>query len=490
VQIVKPIILFLFILTILQTLVLTILPEVLAQENSIQRNIDLNGVWQRDDGAIVYITHTGSQVVATFKEEGTCSYFGVTYEPHRHEFFATIEDNQLIGKVYLCDLELNNVIPSPVGFDITDGGNQLIGNVNGEFRSYVRMSTPPTTEIGFLPGELQRFTSGYIGNPDTNKIMTPVAMGSFTATYLETSGVNPTLFFGALAGTLATIIGASSYAAVKNAHTKHIKLQEEKSEKQEERQKINVIRLAIEFGLEAIDRTGKRIAEIRQVPYDEDSIRIGQESKRVLEAIFESRQKLRKLQEATEFVKWCKDAKEDPDKIVSKISDDIIASLLDCIEPYFSYFLLDGITIETESNIIENRNNGNPNKEIADVENDKGKERNVQFNTKFALKPLEPFIKFTLLIDEIPTSSLSLIFIVQTDVNIKNAKLYSKANSGSKSNGSAKGITIEIEKMLIVLNLSFSRFVISHYLNNSIEMPISLGTKEFAIERAQLVLPQ
>jgi hypothetical protein len=493
-SLVKTGLLCLLIATALQTIILTSVPKALAQGNSLQNNVNLNGMWQREDGNVVYITHTFNQVISSFDPEGYCDVPGMENVQTTLDFSARIEGNQLIGEKNLCDpnINVNDVTLHPLQLIIRNDGNQLSGTYGDggvSTASYIRLSNPQETPITSLPSKVWKFTGWYLDDPNTDKLLTPVAAGTYAANYLNTSGINPTLFFIALGGTFAAIIGAGSYAAVKKAHTKHSKSQEKNSDKQEEQQKLHVIRLAIEFGLETIDRTGKRIQGIGQPPYDSDIIRVGQESKKALEAIFEGRQKLKKLQEATEFVNWCKDAKEDPDKIVSKISDDVIARFLDCIEPYFSYFLLDGLTIETESNMIENRNN-NPNKKIADPEKDKEKEKNVKFNAKFALKRLEPFIKFTLLIDEIPGSSLSLIFVIKTDVNIKNARLYSAANSGSHNNGGSEGLRMEIEKIVIVLNLSFSRFVISHYLSNSIEMPISLGTREFVIERARLVLPQ
>ena len=67
---------------------------------------------------------------------------------------------------------------------------------------------------------------------------------------------------------------------------------------------------------------------------------------------------------------------------------------------------------------------------------------------------------------------MKLIFLIDTNVRIKNAKVYS-TNEGTK---------IVAESINIVLKLSFSRLVISHYLSKTIEIPIVLGKKEFEIK--------
>jgi hypothetical protein len=73
---------------------------------------------------------------------------------------------------------------------------------------------------------------------------------------------------------------------------------------------------------------------------------------------------------------------------------------------------------------------------------------------------------------------MRLIFVIDTKINIKNAKIYSTNRDGSK---------IDIESMTIILKLSFSRLVINRYLSSSIEVPMLLGKKEFEIKNTSIV---
>ena len=461
---------------LIQAIVLILLPSAQAQENPLGGNIDLNGIWeiydeQSNGEMVVFITQTGSQVIASFDPEGDCSHVDMENVKTTLDFHARIEGNQLIGETNVCIPKVNNVELYPMQLTISDDGKGLTGTYQDEAGnhpiSYFKTTTtPPPTNLISFPQAEWNFISGYITNPNTDKISAPIASAKFASNYLIASDTDPALFFGILGGISVIGIVAGSYTAIKKIH-KHSKSQEK--DRKEEEQKLHVIRLAIECGLES--NRIEEIKGIKHIPYITEINRIEQECRRALGAILEGREKLKKLQEAKEFVAWCREAKEDPDKILSKISDDVIAKFLGCIEPYFSSLLLNGISVETQTNLIKNDD-----KKIKDQEEDKNK--NIKFNANFALKPLEPYIELILLIDEVKASSVRLIFVIDTKINIKNAKIYSTNRDGSK---------IDIESMTIILKLSFSRLVINRYLSSSIEVPMLLGKKEFEIKNTSIV---
>jgi hypothetical protein len=447
-----------------QSIILLALQSAQAQENLLMDSTrDLNGVWEKDGGELVYITHTGSQVIASFEPEGDCRNDGMANVKTTLDFHAIIEGNQMIGETNLCVREVNNVQLYPLQLTISDNGNALTGTYQDEAGdhniSYIKaeMTTTSPPRLNSLPPALVNFGRAYITNPNTDKVLLPVASGNFAWNYVKASNTDPLLLLAGLGAVFAAIV-AGSYA-IKKIH-KHSKSHKEGREEKNEEQKLHVIRLAINCGLENIIAEAKEIEYLQSI---NEIKRIEEELRTVLGAILEGREKLKKLQKANDFVDWCREAKEDPNMIISKISNDIIGNFIGCIEPYFASLLLKSISIESQTKIINN------DKEAKDQTN---QNHYVNFNAKFNLKPLEPFIKLTLLIDEVPASSVRLIFLIDTSVSMKNAKVYS-TNEGTK---------IVVDSINIVLQLSFSRLVVSHYLNKSIEMPILLGKKEFEMK--------
>ncbi len=447
-----------------QSITLLALQSAQAQENSLQNGIDLNGIWKRDDGVQVYFTQTGTQVISSFETEGNeregdCSSVGMANVKSYLDFYANIEDNQLTGETNVCVIEMNNVQLYPMHLTMSDNGNTLTGTYEYEGGSYpisyIKTTTTSPPILNSLPPALVNFGRVYITNPNTDKVLLPVALGNFAWNYVKASNTDPVSMLTGLGAVFVAIV-AGSYA-IKKIH-KHSK-SHKKDKEQKEEQKLHVIRLAINCDLENITEA-KEIENLQSI---NEIKRIEKEFRTVLGAILEGREKLKKLQKAKDFVEWCREAKEDPNTIISKISNDIIGNFIGCIEPYFASLFLKSISIESQTVII------NKDKETNDqsIQN-----RYVNFNAKFNLKPLEPFIKLTLLIDEVPTSSVRLIFSIDTSVNMNNATVYS-SNEGTK---------IVVESINIGLQLSFSRLVISHYLNKSIEMPIVLGNKEFGIK--------
>jgi hypothetical protein len=448
-----------------QSIILLALQSAQAQENSLENGIDLNGIWKRDDGVQVYITQTGSQVISSFETEGNeregdCSFAGMANVKTYLDFDANIEGNQLTGETNVCVIEVNNVQLYPMHLTISNNGNTLTGTYEykgGRYPiSYIKTTTTFPPMLNSLPPAVLNFGRAYITNPNTDKVLLPVALGNFAWNYVKASNTDPVSLLAGLGAVFAAIV-AGSYA-IKKIH-KHSK-SHKKGKEQKEEQKLHVIRLAINCGLENIIEEAKEIENLQSI---NEIKRIEKEFRTVLGAILEGREKLKKLQKAKDFVEWCREAKEDPNTIISKISNDIIGNFIGCIEPYFASLFLKSISIESQTVIINNDK---------DTKDQTNQNRYVNFNAKFNLKPLEPFIKLTLLIDEVPTSSVRLIFSIDTSVSMKNAKVYS-TNEGTK---------IVVDSINIVLQLSFSRLVISHYLNKSIEMPIVLGKKEFGIK--------
>ncbi|MGA7368470.1 MAG: hypothetical protein WBX01_05025 [Nitrososphaeraceae archaeon] len=127
--------------------------------------------------------------------------------------------------------------------------------------------------------------------------------------------------------------------------------------------------------------------------------------------ILESRKKLKSIQKDVEFIKWCGEAKEYPNKILSKISQDVITKFLSSIEPYFQNMMLSQISIESDISVTE----------------DKPKE--IKKNITFSLIPIHAYIELVVYHNGVRISSTKFIFALNTYVKIKNLVInFAKVN--------------------------------------------------------------
>jgi hypothetical protein len=201
-----------------QSIILLALQSAQAQQNSLENDIDLTGIWKIEHGEQVYITQTGSQVISSFESGADCRTAGMPNVKTMLDFVTNIKGNQLIGEINLCVKELNNVKLYPVQLTISDNSNKLTGTYQDEAGyhpvSYLKMTTPSPSppRLNSLPPALVNFGRAYITNPNTDKVLLPVALGNFAWNYVKASNTDPVLLLAGLGAVLAAIGGTVAYA--------------------------------------------------------------------------------------------------------------------------------------------------------------------------------------------------------------------------------------------------------------------------------------
>lgn len=180
--------------------------------------------------------------------------------------------------------------------------------------------------------------------------------------------------------------------------------------------------------------------------------KVEEELEEVLDSILENNEGLNQLQEIKTIADWYREAKEDPYKIPSIISNKIIEHMLEYVKPYFTSLLLENISIESKV-----RRNG------------------VKFDLDFSLKPIRPYVELAKAVNgvEVPPP-IRLTFQIDTDVNIQDLQI----------NSSPEGKAVDLEKLVIALNLSIVKLPFIH-----INKPLVLGEQEFEVNKLSFHLP-
>jgi hypothetical protein len=183
--------------------------------------------------------------------------------------------------------------------------------------------------------------------------------------------------------------------------------------------------------------------------------------------ILDSRKKLKIVQKDAEFIKWCKEAKENPNKLLSKISQDVIGKFLSSIEPHLQNLMLSKISVESDISITEDR------------------PKEIKKNITFSLVPIQAYIEFVVYSNGLRVSSTKFVFTVNSYVKIKNLNIHlARVNllyENTANGKSSTGKRIEIENLLIGLNIELSKLKIG-LLEKAIEPPLEIGKKEAEIK--------
>jgi len=209
-----------------------------------------------------------------------------------------------------------------------------------------------------------------------------------------------------------------------------------------------------------------------------------QKFSQAINKILENRSRIKEeIQKDIEFIKWCHEAKEDPNKILSKISEDVIGKFLGSIEPYFQGLMLKQIGVESDISITE------------------GRPKRIRKNITFSLNPIEAYIALVVYNNGIRVSSTKFIFAINSYVKVKNLTVYlGKINRQQaqlkkrpeqqfqyrdeeigNDYASIGRRRIEIEGLLFGISIEFSKIKIG-YIEKSVEPPIGLGKKEAEIK--------
>jgi hypothetical protein len=209
-----------------------------------------------------------------------------------------------------------------------------------------------------------------------------------------------------------------------------------------------------------------------------------QKFSQAINKILENRRKIKNIQKDINFIKWCKEANEDSNKILSKISEEVIGKLLSSVQPYFQNLMLNQIIVESEISVTEDS------------------PRRIKNNVSFSLNPIQTYIELVVYNNGVRVSSTKFIFTVNNYVKIKNLTVYFEVDrhqtqlkqqpeqqvqyreeeNGNHDNDSVSRRRIRIEGLLFGISIQFSRMKIGH-IEKTIEPPVGLGKKEVEIKK-------
>jgi hypothetical protein len=246
---------------------------------------------------------------------------------------------------------------------------------------------------------------------------------------------------------------------------------------------LPIIELRIECGLENSELI-KRESRKNDNIITGNLTEVEQKFRQGINEILENRKKIKTIQKDIDFIKWCNKAKEDPNKILSKISEEVIGKFLTSIQPYFQNLMLSQIiSVESDISVTEDRH------------------KRIGRNITFSLNPIQAYIALVVYSNRAPISSTKFIFAINTYVKIKNLTIsFEKVNRHQaqlklpklqvqhedeetvKDYDSVIRRGIEIEDLLFGISVQFSKIEIGHS-KKPIEPPIDLGKKELQIKK-------
>jgi len=205
-----------------------------------------------------------------------------------------------------------------------------------------------------------------------------------------------------------------------------------------------------------------------------------------IDKILENRNKIKDVQTDIEFVKWCKEAGENPNKILSKISDEVIGRFLISIQPYFQNLILSQIiAIESDISVTKDR------------------PKRIRTNVTFSLNTIQAYIELVVYNNGVRVSSTKFIFAINSYVKIKNftvhleevnrhlvqmKQLKQQAQYGDEETGNFnRGYRkrIETEDLLFGISIKLPKIKIGS-IEKNIEPPFDLGKKEVGIKKCVL----
>ena len=283
----------------------------------------------------------------------------------------------------------------------------------------------------------------------------------------------------ATAAAAASAGAAAAHITAKASLTEPF-VRDKDSEKETDR-KLPIIELRIGCGLEnseVIERETSKTENMIIGELTEMEQKFGQ----VISKVLENREKLKDIERDVDFIKWCQQAKEDPDKILSKISEDVIGKFLSSIEPYFQNLILSKISVESDISVT------------------KDSSKRIRKNITFSLKPIQAYIELVIYADGERVSSTKFIFTITSYVKIKNLTVYlEKANRHdaqreqreqqapygdkkiSSNNSNALRRRIKVENLLIGISVQLTKMKIGN-IEKTIEPSLNIGKKEAEIK--------
>lgn len=216
------------------------LQPVQAQETSPDSFSNLTGIWERDDGAQVYITQTGSDVIGTYYPSPTTDCEGFENSETDFLFKGTLEGNEVIGEESTwcyygsSNPDENGLFIDPFRVTISDNGNTLTlfivnrftGEEMSEGYSKISMSEgeePSPTDNQGPPGATQpgnTFNSTLSQAQSTvdqfgNTFTTTLSEAENSMSILQQNNLPTMILFAGLV--VAAIGGTAAYAKSKSS---------------------------------------------------------------------------------------------------------------------------------------------------------------------------------------------------------------------------------------------------------------------------------
>jgi hypothetical protein len=479
----------------------------------------------------VHLNQEGNHLTATFEPGGTCyenknnPELGISYPFGKVEFSGDLVGNIIQGKQARCLIDERTTKLFDLKLTVSNDGKSLDGYTtleNGyqDQQRYIFVSSivdQPSIEVSTDKPNYNFHenigVSGKVGNigtesevliqvydPDEKQVFSrsvPInSDGSFAtnfdfrnidtngtyrafATYPNATGTPSADFayglpskgfsagdIGLATGTVVAL-GAGGIFLYKQGYIKSIKQLTKHGVKNGQASNLPVIYVGLECGIEnpelpkSLNRNAIEVSEIN---------RLEQAFSNAVDDILKNRKAIKKVQDDLEFIKWCKEAKENPKKVLSKISDDITNKFLSSISPYFGNLIVSEISVES------------------DVSATRDKHKRIKESVQFNLVPIEPYIEFVLYVNTQRMSSAKFIFTIVTNVEVKNltvnmtatdANVKEELQEGPEDNYDKK---ISIESLIFTIAVEFSRLKIGPVEKN-MSPPVIIGRKKMEVKK-------
>jgi len=505
-------------------------------------NLNLDGIWERIDDYsqedIVYINQEGTQITANFEPTGYCyedpynPREGTEYYPGKEEFRGNLIGNTIQGQILICYPEERTVAWRDLNLNLSSDGRILDGyftdldgqqftkryefvsdlppvsieinsdrpvydlnepvEISGQVTNMVNEESDVLIEVNGANGQ-RVFSEPIALNSDGSfstsfNLNDPINKGTYTAVASHAGAteditfevgipqppVAPIIVTGA---TIAAVAGGGGVLLYKKVYVKHTK--------PHDRGILSTIYLQIECGLENSEVI-KRESNKGDKTITGELPEVEQKFSQAINKILENRKRIKSVQKDVDFIKWCKEAKEDPNKILSKISEEVIGKFLSSMQPYFQNLMLSQISIESDISVT------------------KDSPKRIKKNITFSLNPIQAYIALVVYNNGAPVSSTKFIFLINTYVKIKNLTVYLEKVSGHQAqlkqpehrvpygdeetgnnDDSVGRRRIEIDELLFGISVEFSKMMIGH-IKKTIEPPLGLGKKEVEIKKSIL----
>jgi hypothetical protein len=492
---------------------------------------NLKGIWDRVDNYgyndTIYVNQIGNEITATAdwaclpdlynRQEGT------EYAPFKKIFTGKLTENTATGQFVTCLPDLSTTKLDDMKLTVSDDGKTIDVDVTSDTGSYFQQFTfiselPAdilielrTSKPAYNPNE-QIQVVGEIKNlaSDVNTLFLEVyAPEGKRALYRDVS-VNPDGTFsdsfdlnnktnngrylahvayasadkeisfdygtpigGIYQPIIATGIGIAVVAGGgfllhKHGYVQRIEQLFNNDSQNQQTSNLPVIYVGVECGLENAEILKE--PELNRNAIGQGIVRVEQTFSKAMDDILQNRKAIKNVQKDIDFVKWCREAKENPNKILSKISDDILNKLLSSMSTYFGNLIVREINVDTDVSVT------------------KDKRKKIRKNVQFNLVPIEPYIEFVLYINSQRISSAKFIFTIETNVEVKNLDVNMTKTKSTVEETLQDRLEqtydkkISIESLIFAITVEFSKLRIAH-IEKNISPPIIIGTKKVQLKK-------